>query len=208
MLIDWLKLIPALVLLLVPIGVFHNERVHYRALMRDWHGYWRRTLFLEFHTLDLVRAVLGAWLLIEALKAEPGASRLMHYAPLMLRTVILTLATALQALFCKEEEAANAPFAFVAGLVLGIMPPLVSGFALVASIALASGAGFPTVFFPLVALFAPGIGALFLGKKLGYDVISLAVAALTPWMITLMFPRHFVCSYRAGPKAAPAPPPR
>lgn len=206
--IDWLKLILALVLLLTPIGVFHNHRVNYRALMRDWHGYWRRTLFLELHTFDLVRGVLGAWLLLEALQVAPGASRLMNYAPLMLRTAILALATALQAMVCKEEEAANAPFAFVAGLVLGFMPPLVSSFALFASVALAAGSGFPTVFFPLVALAAPGLGFLFTGKKMGYDVISLSLAALTPWMITLMFPRHFVCAYRAAPATAPLPPPR
>ena len=42
MLIDWLRLIPALLLLLTPIGVFHHDRVKYRALMRDWNGYWRR----------------------------------------------------------------------------------------------------------------------------------------------------------------------
>jgi hypothetical protein len=208
MLVDWPKLIFALVLILTPIGLFHGKRVKYRALMRDWDGYWLRTLGLELHAIDLVRAALGAWLLFEAVKRAPDALGTMRYAAIITRAAILAISTVIQAVVCKESEAAHAPFAFVAGLVLGFLPPLVAGFALVLATALTIGAGFPSAFFPVLSVSVAATGFLFTGKKIPYELVTVAVAVAFPWLITLLFPRHFVCSYRARPKTVAEPPPR
>lgn len=209
MIIDWPRLLVALALLLVPIAVFHGEKVRYRALMRDWDGYWLRTLSLGLHTIDLCRALLGVWLLSEALRRAPEAKEFMKYAAAAAQGAILCLATVLQAVVCKEPETAHAPFAFVTGLVLGFAPPTVAGFSLVLAGALALGSNSPTGFFPLLAMGVIGAGALFEGKKLLLNGGVLGAAILLPWLYTLLFPRHFVCSYRARKKTeAPPPPPR
>jgi len=206
MLIDWPRLILALVLLLPPIGLFHGKKVCYRAMMRDWDGYWLRTLTLPYHVIDFVRAAAGAWVLMEALKRAQGAQDLMRYSAFMAQAAVLAVATVLQAIVCKEPEAAHAPFAFVTGLALGFLPPLVAVFALVLAAALALGGNSPTVFFPVLALAVPAIGALFTQNKFLYELIIVAIAVALPWLVTLLFPRHFVCSYRAKPKTADPPP--
>lgn len=198
--IDWLKLIPALLLLLTPIGIFHTRRVRFRALMRDWQGYWLRTIALGLHTIDLGRAMLGAWLLVDAVRTAPGAEPVMRYVVLIVVTVAMVAATALQTLICREPEAANAPFTFVAGLVIGTLPPTVSAFALILTVALAVGANLPAAFFPLLTVASSGLGLLFEGKKVLLDLIPTGLAVGFPWLITLMFPRHFVCTYRASAK--------
>lgn len=208
MLIDWIKLVPALVLLLTPIGLFHGERVRYRDVGREWDGYWVRTLRLGLHTIDFLRAVLGAWLLAEALQKAPGVQGLMKYSEIVVHASILCLATVLQTLICKEPESANAPFAFVAGLVLGFVPPLVAVFALVLASVLALGLRSAAVFFPLFAVGIVAAGYLFTGKSLQFDLLSAGVAVALPWLATLLFPRQFVSTYRARSKTVPLPPPR
>lgn len=208
MLIDWPRLVIALLLLLTPVGVFHGARVRYRAVMRDWDGYWLRTLSLWLHGFDVLRAAAGAWLLMDALQQAPAAHDTMRYGAIAARAVVLGVATIIQAVVCKEPEAAHAPFAFVGGLVVGILPPLVAAFALVLGIALALGGNAPTAFFPILALSIGATGALFTGKKIVFNLITVGIAVALPWLVTLLFPRHFVCSYRAKPKTAPLPPPR
>jgi hypothetical protein len=205
--INWILLALALALLLVPIAVFHGERVRYRALMRDWDGYWGRTLTLGLHAIDLLRSMLGVWLLAEALRRAPEAQGALRYAAVAAQGGVLCVATLLQAAFCKEPETAHAPFAFIIGLTLVHVPPPVAGFSLVLAGALALGANSPTGFFPVLALGVVGTGFLFEGKKLVFECAVLAAAILMPWLFTLLFPRHFVCSYRAKRRTEPPPPP-
>lgn len=200
MIIDWGKLLPALVLLLPPIALFHGSRVHYRALMRDWRGYWGPTFKLALHTIDLGRGALGAWWLAEAVLLEPGAQGLMRYAPFLLQGVIFVSATALQTSFCKEEDAAHAPFAFCAGMVGGFFPPMIAAMALVLAIVVSAGARVPAIFFPMLAAGVAAIGLLFGGQDLKFPVVAAVPALLLPWLLTLLFPRHFVSSYRAPKK--------
>jgi hypothetical protein len=208
MLIDWPRLVLALLLLLTPVGLFHGKRVSYRALMRDWDGYWLRTLGLWLHAFDLLRAAVGGWLLMEAFKQSPDAQGLIRYGAITARAAILAIATVVQTVVCKEPEAAHAPFAFVGGLVMGILPPLVSIFSLVLAMALALGGNTPTALFPVLALSVGATGALFTGKKIVFDLAAVAIAVALPWLFTLLFPRHFVCSYRAKTKTDHLPPPR
>ena len=220
MLLDWIKLLPSLVLLLVPVALFHGERVRYRAVMRDWEGYWGKTFALGLHSIDFGRAALGAWWLAESLTRAPEAQGVMRYAPLIVQTVVLTLATALQTLFCKEPDEAHAPFAFVSGLVIGFLPPLmpsltptiIAGFALLLAIVVTAGTRSGAVYFPMLAAGVVGMGALFLQKKFLLPLIPLACGVALPWLLTLLFPRHFVSSYlhtkHSHDSNNPLPPPR
>ncbi|MBM3855522.1 MAG: hypothetical protein FJ399_20600, partial [Verrucomicrobia bacterium] len=112
MLVDWIKLSFALVLLWLPVTVLHGKRVIYREVARDWEGYWGRTLGLGWHAFDLLRAIIGAWLLAGALARAPGAQGAMKYSAFVAQTAILALATILQTMVCRLRDCAHAPFAF------------------------------------------------------------------------------------------------
>lgn len=200
--VDWIKLIPALLLLLTPIGLFHDRRVRCRAVDRDWQGYWLRTLALGLHTIDLGRAALGTWLLFDALQPTPGASSLVRYSEVVIQFAVLGTATLLQSLVCREEDAAHAPFAFSAGMVLGGVPPPVAFFALVLAVALSAGANAPAMFFAILALAVSALGFLFQGKKVMFALLVVGVPLLLPWLASLLFHRHFVSSYVAQSKGA------
>lgn len=205
MLIVWFKLLPALLLLLPPVALFQRDHVRYRALMRDWHGHWGKTFAHGLHAVDFFRAVLGAWLLAEAITRAPNIRGVMGYASIVVQIAIISLAAGLQTMICKEADAANAPFAFVAGLVAGFVPPLAAGyapfltvsFALILASAIAAGANTPAAFFPVLSLLVTGLGILFMGQGVMLSLAVASVGALTPWMLTLLFPRHFVVAFRS-----------
>jgi hypothetical protein len=197
MTIDWLKLFAALALLLPPVGWFHGRGVHHRDLSRDWDGYWKATLKLWTHAFDLVRALLGAWLLLEALNRAPGAQGFIKYGHWAVRGIILCVAVTLQTVICRERDAMNAPFAFVIGLVVSLLPPLVAAVGLILGGMVAFGTHMRTAFFPVLVISSAGLGALFLGKKLPLDLAAVGTAALLPWLLPVLFHRHAVCAYRA-----------
>ncbi len=205
MLIDWAKLIPALLCLLTPIALFHGKRVRYRGVDQSWDGFWSRALILGLHPIDLLRATVGAWWLAEAFKVAPGAAGVMRYAPLAAQFGLLSLATTIQTMVCKETDAANAPFAFTAGLVIGYLPPLTAGFALVIAFVVAFGARVAPIFFPFLSLAVVGLGMLLNGKKYIYVLISVACAVALPWLLCLLFPRTLVVSYWFRRSASVAP---
>ncbi len=196
MLIDWVKLLPALLLLLTPIAVFHGKRVRYRAVDQSWGDYWGRAAKLELHSIDLLRAAIGAWLLAEAFTLAPGTAGILRYGPLAAQFAVLCLATALQTMVCKEPDAAHAPFTFAVGLAAGYLPPLTFAFALVIAYVAAFGARVASIFLPVFAAAIVGLGILLNGKKLIYVLITLGCAIALPWLLCLLFPRSMVVSYR------------
>ncbi len=197
MLIDWVRFTPALLLLLTPIAIFHGHRVHYRALRRDWEGYWGRAASLGLHAIDFGRAMIGAWLLFEAVKATPGASGLLRQGPIVVQTFVLCLATLLQTMICKEQDAAHAPFAFVSGLAAGFLPPLIAVFAFVLAVIVAFGTRSGTGFFPMLSISIVGIGVLLTGRKAQFVLAAAACAVVVPWLLTLLFPRTLMATYLA-----------
>jgi hypothetical protein len=208
MLIDWIKLSFALVLLWVPVTVLHGKRVIYREVAREWEGHWGRTLGLGWHAFDLLRAILGAWLMASALARAPEAQGAMKYAAFAAQTAMIAVASILQTMVCRPPDCAHAPFAFVSGLVLGLMPPLVAGFALVLTLALTLGSRYAPAFFPLLAVATCAIGTFFTGRKHLYVMITAAIATGLPWLLVLLFPRNLVCSHLAKRKVTAASPPR
>lgn len=201
--IAWLPFLAALLLLLPPVGVFHGDRVHFRAISRSWNRHWSQIVSLRFHLLDLLRAALGGWMLALATKLAEPAPRAAA-AALATSAVVLGLAVALQALVCKAPRATHAPFAFVSGLVLGCCPPTVAAFALTLAVVLSAGTRLPALFFPLLALFTLASGILFLGKGAAPRLAVIAGAVVLPSLLALMFSRHFVVSYLARPASRPA----
>lgn len=193
--IDWVKFLPALLLLLTPISLFQGKRVRFRGLDQSWDDYWKRAAALGLHSIDVLRAAIGAWWLAESFKAAPGAAGLLRYAPLAAQFGLLCLATTVQTMVCKERDSANAPFAFAAGLVIGYLPPLTSTFALIIAFVVAFGARMAPIFFPFLSAAIVGLGLLLNGKKFLYTLISVACAIALPWLLCLLFPRTLVVAY-------------
>src|SRR2546423_2539375 len=93
MLIDWIHLGGALVLLLTPVALFQGDRVRFRAIDRSWAQHWPKILALGLHSIDFLRAALGAWMLSGAISADPGRTGLAHLAPILVPgTIQLTAA--------------------------------------------------------------------------------------------------------------------
>src|SRR4051812_27241943 len=102
-LVNWSKLIPALLLLLTPVAILHGRHVRHRAVVRSWEGYWSRVVLLWSHPFDFARSALGGWWLAEALRV-PDAHGVMRYTPFFVHAAVLMAASALQTLVCKEPE--------------------------------------------------------------------------------------------------------
>jgi hypothetical protein len=196
MTIDWLKLAPALLLLLTPISLFHGKKVRVRPIERDWDTHWPQIAGLGLHWIDLGRAVLGAWLLLDALSLVPGTRGAMRYAPLAAQGAVLIVASCLQCFVCKERDSAHAPFMFVTGLILGFYPPTVAGFSILLAVTAAAGSRTPWVYFPLLAVLVAGLGFLFVGRGALIGLAAGGAAVALPWLLTLMFRQTLVLSYR------------
>lgn len=197
MLIDWPRLIAALVLLLFPIGALHRGKVRCRPISREWNEHWGRIFLLWQHTFDLIRAGVGVWLLTGAIHLAPGAKGLLRYAPITSQAAVVVLGVFLQTIFCREEDSANAPFAYLIGLLAGYLPPVVAGFSILITLVITMGSRFPSAFFPVLALASAGMGFLFTGKKHALILIVAGTACLVPWLFSLLFSRDLVISFRA-----------
>jgi len=195
MLIDWSRFLPALILLLIPIALFHGPRVRYRELPQDWRSYWGPTFRLGLHSIDLVRAMLGAWYLSVALAPAIGATGFAKHAPLAAHAVLLGFATLLQAVVCKESKALHAPFTFVAGLTLGFVAPVVGGFSLLIAGIVAFGTRSATAFFPILSLALVGTGFFFGNLKPPLAAGCVAGAATAPWIFALLFSRTWFVTH-------------
>lgn len=202
MIIDWATFLPALVLLLTPVRLFHGKKTGFREVSRDWDQHWLLILKHEMHVIDLGRAALGTWLLIESLHAVPGAHGSARYAPVLTQGAIRIFAVLLQTVICRHPESLNAPFAFVTGLVLGAVSPLVGGFALAVAVPLTMGTRSTTAYFPLLGLAQLGFGFWFKGKGAVLGLSFGTVATFVPLLWPMMFQRPLVIAYRAKRHAA------
>lgn len=194
--IDWIRFAVALVLLLTPIALFHGKKVRYQPIDRDWDTHWPQILTLGLHTIDAGRAMLGGWLLVEALAPDPAARGLLSYAVLFTQGGVMSAAVLLQTFFCKEPDSAHAPFAFVGGLLFGVYPPAIAGLPLLLAITVAAGSRTPVAFFPTLSLALFALGFLFGGKKMIIQLVLGMCAVMLPWLCSLMFSRDLVVSYR------------
>jgi hypothetical protein len=197
MVINWFKLIAALALILTPMGIFHGTKVRLRAVARDWTGYWGQTFTLGLHWIDLGRAALGGLILLEAIILQPGASSVYRYGVPLLHATVAGLGVLLQTFVCKERDHAHAPLAFVTGLAFGLFSPVVAGFSILLALIASSGIRAPLVYFPILGLALPGLAFLFDGRKTLLPSAAIGAVVVLPWLLTLMFPRDLVISYRA-----------
>lgn len=199
MTIVWLKLAPALLLLFVPMGLLRGPKTRHRPVMRDWAGHWVAILTHGMHWIDLGRAVLGGWLLAEALPL-PAASETLgfarHAVPL-LRGVIAVAAVATQTAVCREAQCFYAPFMFVSGLLLGLYPAAAAALGVFAGLTIAAGLRAPTAYFPVLGASFFAIGYLLEGRTAAVSLALGASAAFTAWLLPVMFRRSPVLTYRA-----------
>lgn len=194
MFIDWTSFGPALLVLLTPIALFQGKQVLFRPISCEWNR--PRVFSLPHHLIDLVRATLGAWLLLQSITIAPETTGLARHAPLALQGAVLIAAVVMQTVFCKEPESVNAPFAFVTGLVVGFFPPVVAGFSLVIAIVVAIGVRTPAGFFVALAVAVAAAGALFEGAELILRIAVASVAIVLPWLIAMLFSRELVLAQR------------
>jgi hypothetical protein len=197
MLIDWAKFLAALALLLTPIALFHGPRVRYRSVSRDWDRHWPQIFSLGLHTIDLGRAALGTWLLVESLTRAPGAVGAMRQAVLGTHALVLWTAAAVQTFVCKEPDSTHAPFAFVVGVAAAYLAPTVAGFAILFSVIIAAGARMPAGFFAVLGVASVAMGFLFGGRANLINLAIVFVAVVLPALLPIMFKRRMVVSYRA-----------
>jgi hypothetical protein len=195
--IDWLKFLPGLVLLLTPVAVLEGRRVHFRDIDRDWDRHWPQILSLWLHYFDFARAALGTWLLIDSLNPIPNAAGIARYAPLVLQGSIRLVAVFVQTVWCREPDSANAPFAFVTGMLVAGVSPLAATIALALAITMAAGSRTPVAFFPVLSVAFLGVGFWFGGKSLVTKISPGGFAPLIPWLWPLLFHRTLVVPYRA-----------
>jgi hypothetical protein len=171
--------------------------VRYRSVSRDWDRHWPRIFSLGLHVIDLGRAALGAWLLTQAVLRAPDATGLLRHGPLLTQAAVLAAAVLVQTFVCKERDAAHAPFAFVIGLVAGFLPPMLAGLAILFALTIVIGARMPAALFPILAVAVMAIGFLLHGKKLLPSLAITAGVVALPSLVTTLFPRRLVVSYRA-----------
>ena len=197
MIIDWVKFAPALLLILLPIGLFHGKKTRFRYISREWDDHWPQILTLGLHWIDLGRAIIGAWWLSESLKLGNSAVGIERYGVPLITATVFTLGVLLQTFVCKERDSANAPFMFVTGLALGFYAPATAGFPILLALTIACGARSPVTYFPLLAVGVMGGGYVFEGKPAMLKICLTASALMLPWLLTLMFGRDLVITYRA-----------
>lgn len=198
LIIDWPQFLAALVLLLTPGDWFCNkQKTRYRELSRDWVDHWPRMLAHGMHTIDFARAALGTWLLLDSLHSVPNARGFAKYAVVFTQGGIRIFAVILQTAICRNPDSANAPFAFVTGLLITGISPLVAVFALAFAIPIAMGANTPAAFFPVLGIMHLAIGFWFKGKGAVFGLSFGAIAALVPTVISLAFHRELVVAFRA-----------
>lgn len=196
MIIHWALFLPALVLLMVPITLFHGPKVRYRGVSHDWRNIWKQTFALGLHTVDFCRATLGAWWLLESLEKGPHVTGAMRYAIPATYAVILIAAMTLQMTFRTRPDNMHAPFVFTGGLVFGFYPPAIAGYTLLLAVVTAFGTKSPAVFFPILAVALPSVGYLF-AKSMLFNLIIGSIVALLPWLWSILFSCELVVSYRA-----------
>lgn len=195
MIIHWTIFLPAVILLLIPITLFHGPKIRYRGISHDWRTIWPNAFDLGLHSIDFGRAVLGAWLLVDSLSRGP-ATGLMRHSILITHAGVLIAAVILQITFRAKPDTVHAPFTFVAGLVLGFYPPSIAAYALLLAVVAALGTKAPSVFFPVLGLALAAVGTVFVKKF----TLTLAVGVLVvtlPWLWSLLFRCEMMASYRA-----------
>jgi hypothetical protein len=197
MIVHWPQLVGALLLLLIPISLFHGRSVRYRPIGREWDRHFKQIVALPSHLIDFGRAILGAWLLTLALERAPDAAGFERHIPLLAPIVVLTLALLVQTFVCKERDAANAAYAFASGIVVGFLPIAVGAFALLLAVTITTGARRPLAYLPLLAISVGAIGYALGRMSYVFAIAAVDAALIAAWLSTFMFQRTVVVAYQA-----------
>lgn len=202
MTVNWLLLLPAVVLLWTPIALLQGKWARHRVVDLGWHGYWPRTLFFGLHWFDLVRATVGAGLLTAGTAVELTPTGIASLPPLLLRAGVLLGGALLQCHGQREQKSIHAPFAYIAGLTLGSLFPTVAVFSLALTLVLAIGPGLPGAFFSLLPLIGAGLGYLLESMTGLFAAVALAPAVVAPWLLTFLLRKPFSSTYRSRGRVA------
>ena len=196
MIINWPSFLAALALLLVPITLFHGEKVRFRGIAHEWRNIWPRFFALGLHSIDLCRAALGGWLLVTSLTRNHPTGLAKYAIPATLAAVLFT-AVFLQTVFRAKRDTAHACFPFVIGLIFGLYAPAIAAYAVLLALVTALGTHTPAAFFPTLAVALLAVGYLFGGQGMLITLAVGSISAILPWMWSLLTSKELVLSYRA-----------
>jgi hypothetical protein len=198
--IDWILLMPGLLILFYPLDTWLHGivRFHDYEHLRNGGGrrgtpWWRQ----QWVWMDPLRAFAGGWLLRNSWTIEPPLPGLWSHLPLMATGVVMGLALIAQMHTRRDGESMIAPVGYVAGLLFVVLPPQVA--VLVVALAGACLMAFRgwSAFFLCGALGAAGLGFMILRFNLWMAVS--VVLMLEPLLVSALAQRRLLLPVATKP---------
>jgi len=191
--LDWVRFLPVALLLIFPLPLFFGRKTQYRALDESWAKRTGKAISYPWHWLDLVRAFVCTRLLLQLLEIHPPE----HLAPkpaFLVFGALLVVAVTTQTVGCKSPNAFHAPFGFVTGVLLSVLPPIGSGLTLLSALTVALAFRAAPAFFGAAAILAGLFGTFFFPVWL--LLAPLVVLSGIPLILPILFQRDFVLAHR------------
>ena len=191
--LDWARFLPVAFLLLFPLPLLFARKTQYRALDENWAHYTAKGFTFPWHWLDVVRAFVGTWLLLQVLAINPPE----YIAPKLIYGVfglVLVLAVTLQTVVCRSRGSFHAPFGFVIGVLIAVLSPIAAGLTLLSAFTVALAFRAAPAFFGAAAVAAPIFGYFFFPYY--YLLPPLTAMSGIPLLLPVLFQREFVLAHR------------
>jgi len=193
MIIHWFQLLGALLFGLIPPRQLINSECRYLKFDEFWavvvkprksNQRRRRWWKLPIVWIDPVRGYVIAFLLADAFAFDHRATSFESLGRLAVTFMILLLIAWIQTCGRNKQKETLAPTGFLAGLMLGLLPPVIalSGIVLGVVMAIAT-TSFPAGYL-VAALTTAGIGYAFMGTSIHLAASTLVMASplLISWM--------------------------
>ena len=170
----WLPLIAGLLFGLIPPRLLINCDCRYLPFEELWtkvlrrpkeEGRRRRWWKMPLVWIDPCRGFACAWLVRSAFKVEPGATSFERLLPVIFSCALLMLVVWRQTQERLHERESLSPTAFMAGVILQMLPPTVAAATLVMGAATAVAMQSFSAGYLVAALTAAGVGFAFMGKS-------------------------------------------
>lgn len=193
MIVHWLPFLSGLFFGLIPPRLLINSECRYLRFDGVWskvaarnksNQRRRRWWKMPLVWIDPVRGYVAATLLSEAFDPVRKASMGQKLAPMVATFLVLFLIVWVQTSGRKNEQETVSPVAFLAGMMFGLLPPVVALAAIIIGAATAVALNSFAAGYLVATLTTAGIGYLFLGRSLWLPIYTVLVAAplLISWL--------------------------
>jgi hypothetical protein len=192
MLIHWFPLLCGLIFGLIPPRLLINTECRYLR----FDALWNRVLFKETGKqrrrrwwklplvwVDPLRGYVTASMLSDAFHVAPMATGILKVLPLVTTFLALTAVLWVQTTGRREQRETLSPCGFLGGMMLALLPVMVSVSAIVMGVAAAIALRRFVAGYVLAACATAGIGYLFMGRSpwLGAYTVLVATPLLISW---------------------------